>query len=163
MLFDGFKGRIADGVFQAAGIFRSDLRVYAQRGEHPGEDGVPFVDFFCHLATPVGQGDIAVFVYANIFMWDQKWEKPVFVTSEGVEYKMNLVTDANKRYDIASREIYEFYKANSSTFERYGSYSWNTDFGNTIFCVYSSKTSEIGGYVKVRDRFGNEYTQEVKW
>ena len=103
------------------------------------------------------------FVYANIFMWDQKWEKPVYVTSEGVEYKMNLVTDANKRYDIASREIYEFYKANSSTFERYGSYGWNTDFGNTIFSVYSSKTTEPGGYVKVRDRFGNEYTQKVTW
>ena len=103
------------------------------------------------------------FVYANIFMWDKKWEKPVFVTSDGVEYKMNLVTDSNKRYDIASREIYDFYKANSSTFERYGSYSWNTSFGNTIFSVYSSKTTEPGGYVKVKDRFGNEYTQEVKW
>lgn len=103
------------------------------------------------------------FVYANIFMWDQKWEKPVYVTSEGVEYKMNLVTDTNKRYDIASREIYEFYKANSWTFEKYGSYGWNTDFGNTIFSVYSSKTSEPGGYVKVKDRFGNEYTQEVTW
>ena len=103
------------------------------------------------------------FVYANIFMWDKKWEKPVFVTSDGVEYKMNLVTDSNKRYDIASREIYDFYKANSSTFERYGSYSWNTDFGNTIFSVYSSKTSETGGYVKVKDRFGNEFRHDVKW
>lgn len=103
------------------------------------------------------------FVYANIFMWDQKWEKPVYVTSEGVEYKMNLVTDSNKRYDIASREIYEFYKANSWTFEKYGSYGWNTDFGNTIFSVYSSKTSEPGGYVKVKDRFGNEFRHDVKW
>ena len=100
------------------------------------------------------------YVYANIFMWDQNWEMPVYVTSEEVK-EMNHVTDSKLKYDIASREIYDFYKANSWTFQNYNSYSWNTNYGNTIFRVSPDKISELGGYVKVKDRFGNEYRQEI--
>ena len=103
------------------------------------------------------------YVYANIFMWDQKWGKPMYVSSEGMEYEMNRVTDSNCRYDIASREIYDFYKANSWTFQKYDSYSWNANFGNTIFNVCLDDETETGGYIKVTDRFGNEYTQAVTW
>ena len=103
------------------------------------------------------------YVYANVFMWDQKWETPVYETSEGVQYKMKPVSDSQLKYDIASKEIYDFYKANSWTFQKYGSYSWNTNYGNTVFSVYSSKSHEQGGCVKVKDRFGNEYSQEVIW
>ncbi len=98
-------------------------------------------------------------VYANIFMWDKKWETPVFVTSDGKEYKMTLVTGKNMRYDIAAKEIYDHYKATSSKY----SISWNSDCRYSLFSVYSSAVSEPGGYVKVKDRFGNEYVQEVKW
>ena len=103
--------------------------------------------------------------YANVFMWDQKWDTPVYVRRNGVggvvEYPMIRVTDSNFKYDIASREIYDYYKENSWAFDKYGSYSWNTDYGNTIFRVELSEPSESGDYVKVKDRFGNEYTQEV--
>ena len=102
-------------------------------------------------------------VYANIFMWDQKWEKPIYVTTDGDEYEMSLVTNKDYRYDVGSREIYDFYKATSETFEAYGTYNWSSNFGNTIFSVYSYNIKEPGGYVKVRDRFGNEYRQDINW
>lgn len=101
-------------------------------------------------------------IYANIFMWDQKWEIPVFVSNEGQEYEMTRVTNTKYKYDVASREIYDFYKANSWTFKKYDSYSWNTNYGNTIFSVNLTGMTEPEGYVKVKDRFGNEYIHEVK-
>ena len=102
-------------------------------------------------------------VYANVFMWDQKWEKPVYVSSDGEEYEMDLVTSKAYRYDVGLREIYDFYKANSEVFIAYNTYNWTSSFGNTIFSVYTNKAIEPGGYVKVRDRFGNEFRQEVSW
>lgn len=100
-------------------------------------------------------------IYANIFMWDQKWGNPVYVSDSGEELEMALVTSGKYRYDLGLREIYDFYKANSETFKSYNTYSWTTNFGNTIFSVNPAK--ETGGYVRVTDRFGNEYTQEVSW
>ena len=100
-------------------------------------------------------------VYANVFMWDQKWEKPIYVSGSGKEYEMTLVTNQSYKYDVGLREIFDFYKANSSTFINNGSYGWATNFANTIFCVYLTAPSEPGSYVKVKDRFGNEYKQEV--
>lgn len=99
------------------------------------------------------------YVYANIFMWDEEWEVPVYVTSEGVEYKMSMVMERNYRYDAGAKEIHDFYTANSSKYQK----EWTPVDGDTFFRVYSNKTTETGGYVKVKDRFGNEYTQEVKW
>ena len=101
------------------------------------------------------------YVYANVFMWDQKWKKPVYVTVGGNEYPMNHVTDSSLMYDVGSLEIFDFYDTNSSTFQKYDSYSWNTNYGNTIFSAFLREPSKQGDYVKVTDRFGNEYRQEV--
>ena len=101
------------------------------------------------------------YVYANVFMWDQKWKNPVYVTNEGKQYPMNPVTDSNLMYDRGSMEIYDFYKQHSSTFQNYGSYSWDTNYGRTIFSAFLSVPSKQGDYVIVTDRFGNEYKQEV--
>lgn len=101
------------------------------------------------------------YVYANVFMWDQKWKKPVYVTVGGNEYPMNHVTDSSLMYDVGSLEIFDFYDTNSSTFQKYDSYSCNTNYGNTIFSAFLREPSKQGDYVKVTDRFGNEYRQDV--
>ena len=91
------------------------------------------------------------YVYANVFMWDEKWEAPVFVSSDGVENPMTRIKDSKYRFDIGQKELSDFYQR-----------GWNTDFGNTFFRVFTDKNSE-NGYVRVKDRFGNVFTQEVSW
>lgn len=121
--------------------------------------GKPLDDSYQMNVYPRGAyGDDCV--YANVFMWDQKWEKPVYVSNEGSEYEMNLVTNETYRYDVGQWEIYDFYKANSETLKNT---NFTDDFGNTIFRVDVPDVAVSGGYVKVKDRFGNEYIQEVEY
>lgn len=91
------------------------------------------------------------YVYANVFMWDEKWEAPVYVSSDGGEYPMTRIKDSKYRFDIGQKELCDFYQR-----------GWNTDFGNTFFRVFMGRDSD-SGVVKVKDRFGNEYIQSVSW
>ncbi len=91
------------------------------------------------------------YVYANVFMWDEKWETPVYVSADGVEYQMTRIKDSSYKFDIGQKELSDFYNK-----------GWNTDFGNTFFRVFINRGSD-NGYVRVRDRFGNEFTHEVSW
>ena len=102
------------------------------------------------------------YVYANVFMWDQAWSTPIYVSSDGVEQKMTRVLDSKMRYDVGQREIYDFYSVHSATFQSYGTYSWSGNFAHRLFRVFSDKKTDCG-IVKVTDRFGNTYTSEVSW
>ena len=102
------------------------------------------------------------YVYANIFMWDQAWTTPVYVSGDGREQKMTRVSDSKLRYDVGQREIFDFYSVNSVTFQNYGTYRWSGNFAHRLFRVFSDKKTD-NGTIKVTDRFGNIYTSEVSW
>ena len=104
------------------------------------------------------------YIYVNVFMWDQLWGTPVFVSDSNPahEYKFTKVS-AKKKLDMAQKEIYDFYSVESQTFKDYGtSYSWSDASWQRTFSLYTSKTSD-SGVVKVTDRFGNVYSVNVSW
>jgi hypothetical protein len=102
------------------------------------------------------------YVYANVFMWDQNWENPVFVSNSGSVSEMTLVTESDFMFDIAQKEIFDFYKVQSTTLSGDDSYSWNPNKARHLFRVYSDKKKD-GGRVEVIDRFGNVYSAKVSW
>lgn len=103
------------------------------------------------------------YIYANVFMWDQLWGTPVFVSDSnpGHEYKFTKVTTKSK-LDMAQKEIYDFYSVESQTFKEYGTYGWSDASWQRTFSLYTNKSSD-SGIVKVTDRFGNVYSTKVSW
>ena len=95
-------------------------------------------------------------------MWDQNWEKPVFISDSGSVSEMTLVTESGFMFDIAQKEIFDFYKVQSTTLSGDDSYSWNPNKARHLFRVYSDKKKD-GGRVEVIDRFGNIYSAKVSW
>ena len=103
------------------------------------------------------------YIYVNVFMWDQLWGTPVFVSDSNpqCEYKFTKVTSRGK-LDMAQQEIYKFYSAESQTFKEYGTYSWSDASWQRTFVYYTNKASD-SGTIKVTDRFGNVFTQRIAW
>ena len=102
------------------------------------------------------------YVYAHIFMWDQNWETPKYISSSGTQSVMQLVDrDTGFMYDAAQKEIYDFYKA-SSKLSTDNSYAWSTTNSTRVFRVLTDKTHD-SGRVEVTDRFGNVYSASVSW
>ena len=102
------------------------------------------------------------YVYANVFMWDENWGTPVYISSDGAKSVMSQVSrDTGFMYDAGQKGIYDFYKANSKLSSD-DSYSWSTSNTRSIFRVYSDKTHDTGR-VEVTDRFGNVYSTSVSW
>lgn len=102
------------------------------------------------------------YVYANVFMWDQKWENPVFISDSGSVCEMTLVTESGYMFDIAQKEIFDFYKANSITLGESDDYSWNPDKVRRLFRFFSDRQTD-SGRIEVKDRFGNIYSAKVSW
>ena len=102
------------------------------------------------------------YVYANIFMWDENWGTPKYISSDGTEREMTLVTEGSCRYDAAQKEIYDFYKVNSSRLSADDGYSWDFEGARRLFRISSSLASD-NGRVEVTDRFGNVYSINVSW
>ena len=97
------------------------------------------------------------YIYVNIFLWDDKWEKPKYngATMTKVGYK-----DA---YCLSDYEIKNHYFTYGYKLEGGASDYGPTDNDiHTIFRAYEPNSSGKGT-VTVVDRFGNEYSQSVSW
>ena len=96
------------------------------------------------------------YIYVNIFLWDDKWEKPKYngATMTKVGYK-----DA---YCLATYEIQNHYYSHGYKLAGGSDYGPNDNDIHTIFRAYEPNSSGKGT-VTVVDRFGNEYSQSVSW
>ena len=96
------------------------------------------------------------YVYVNIFMWDDKWEKPKFSGS------LMTLLDRQSSYAIDQpyKELNDFYSANSilSGYD----YDYSPVYHNSMFRYYKSGSTG-SGTISVTDRFGNTYTAEISW
>lgn len=97
------------------------------------------------------------YVYANIFLWDNKWETPKF---NGVE--MVRISPASAR-ELAYHEVYYFYKQNCSQFTSNNDLALKSNCLHTLFRTASKPASSGEGTVTVTDRFGNNYSSTVSW
>ena len=102
------------------------------------------------------------YIYANIFLWDDKWEMPKFNGST-----MTLLSRSDTAaHDIAYQELHDFYLVNSilSTYSDYSGdnvYS-KKKYHNSIFRIANSESTG-SGTVSVKDRFGKTHTSTITW
>ena len=73
MPFDDVEGRIADIVFDFAGIFGGGFRVHTQTQQHLRKNRMPLVDFGGNLLAFPGQAEEAMFVYLDISAFTQSF------------------------------------------------------------------------------------------
>ena len=125
------------------------------------------------------------YVYANVFLWDENWELPVWIPDGGSPVTMTrLVTPdtqktvsessdpvKDKIYDAADTEFRTWYKtyADKSGASLKGLSGYRTKevydadgYITTIFRAPASATP-TSGTVSVTDRFGNTYSRRVSW
>ena len=101
------------------------------------------------------------YIYANIFMWDEKWGTPIFTTN-GVPNPMDRVTEKDKRFSYSNWELNNFYYKTRKlgVFEK----EYNNGKNNCASLFSAFVNEEHGtGTVSVRDRFGNEYSSAISW
>ena len=111
------------------------------------------------------------YVYANVFLWDDKWGVPTWTPEGGVPVDMTLVNscdgakilDTEKIHDLGTTEFKTHYKANVGFFKTDDGYP-ASELGEitTLFRAPAS-ASPNSGTVSVTDRFGNVYTRTVSW
>ncbi|MBO4446864.1 MAG: calcineurin-like phosphoesterase C-terminal domain-containing protein, partial [Bacteroidales bacterium] len=102
------------------------------------------------------------YVYANVFLWDEKWENPVFTPDGGEPVVMERLTD-DSRHDLADTEMRTHYKKNCSIYKKWSGYSASGAGSiSTIFRAPAEATPN-SGVVSVTDRFGNTWTRTVSW
>ena len=111
------------------------------------------------------------YVYANVFLWDDKWGVPTWTPDGGAPVTMTLVNscdgakilDTEKIHDLGTTEFKTHYKANVGFFGSDDGYP-ASELGEitTLFRAPAS-ASPSSGTVSVTDRFGNTYTRTVSW
>lgn len=111
------------------------------------------------------------YVYANVFLWDDKWGIPTWTPDGGAPVTMTLVNscdganilDTGKIHDLGTTEFKTHYKANVGFFGEDDGYP-ASELGEitTLFRAPAS-ASPNSGTVSVTDRFGNVYTRTVSW
>ncbi len=126
-------------------------------------------DYQLHVYPRGAYGD--GYVYANVFLWDSKWELPVWTPEGGTPVQMTLlhdvggdyVEDVEKIYDLANTEIKSHYKANVGFLTGDDGYP-ASEVGEiaTMFRAPATATPNRGT-VSVTDRFGNTYSRTVQW
>ena len=96
------------------------------------------------------------YVYVNVFLWDDKWEKPKYngVEMEHVGYKA--------AYCLATYEIQNHYNLYGYTLKKDEGYVPSDNDIHTIFRAPESRASG-SGTVTVTDRFGNNYSSTISW
>jgi len=116
------------------------------------------------------------YVYANIFLWDDKWGTPVWTPDGGSPVAMtrintadnhSVITDTENIYDKADTEFRTWYKtyankSGGSLADLDGYTTVDIDRLTTIFRAPAS-ASPNSGTVSVTDRFGNVYSRSVSW
>lgn len=120
------------------------------------------------------------YVYANVFLWDENWDLPVWTPDGGAPVTMTRINTADKHdfivdvsniYDKADTEFRTWYKthadvdgANLHAMTGYRTKSTPDDDGYlaTIFRA-PADASPTSGTVSVTDRFGNTYSRTVSW
>ena len=116
-------------------------------------------------------------VYANIFLWDEAWDKPRFQLEGGTASVMTRMTASKStdpyylyRYSKADWEICAWYASKYSFLKT----NWYDDDGKdpsnkkcnctSIFRYTINSTAAHGsGTVSVKDRFGNTHTSSISW
>lgn len=98
------------------------------------------------------------YLYANIFLWDELWQLPRFV-SGGDQSVMKRVTENDYRYSYSDWDITSFYHKNKSIGTEFTPSRNNVD---SMFRVYVDE-AHGSGKVTVRDRFGNEHSSTISW
>ena len=111
------------------------------------------------------------YVYANVFLWDDKWGVPTWTPEGGDPVTMTLVNscdgpnilDTEKIHDLGTTEFKTHYKANVGFFKTDDGYP-ASELGEitTLFRAPAS-ASPSSGTVSVTDRFGNTYSRTVSW
>jgi len=99
------------------------------------------------------------YIYVDVFLWDDKWEYPVF---EGT--KMTKVSSVQS-YSLAHKEIFNHYYTYGPQLNASADYAatyYSSDYPPTLFRVRVSKQTG-SGTVKVKDRFGKEYSRRIQW
>lgn len=106
----------------------------------------------------------AGYAYVNVFLWDDKWQKPAFSLNGGAATEMTPIAyDAVGSYDYATHEFREYYLDKSSQIQSVSSeYPNDTQGLWTIFKVPCDAATGTGT-VTVTDRFGNVYSQSISW
>jgi hypothetical protein len=101
------------------------------------------------------------YIYAHIFMWDDKWATPKMNGST-----MTLLDRQGGSWfnpydpprDIAYQEMFDFYSVNSilSGYD----YAYSPVYHNSIF---RAKASGSSATITVTDRFGNNFNSTISW
>jgi hypothetical protein len=112
------------------------------------------------LFAPGTYGDD--YLYANIFLWDELWKKPVFYAG-GVPASMTRVSDKKFRYSYADADMRKYYREHNSKLAGESSFSEDSNNCESLFRVYVDPKGPKTGTVKVTDRFGNEYSSTISW
>lgn len=136
--------------------------------------GGPLTEDYQLRAYPRGSyGD--GYVYANVFLWDDKWSNPVWTPTGGTPVEMDRLTESSfdlpasptdeqlHAYDLATKEFKSHYKPNVGFFKTDDGYSAD-ELGQivTLFRAPADATP-ASGTVSVTDRFGTVYTYPVSW
>ena len=102
------------------------------------------------------------YVYANVFLWDDKWQVPVWTPEGGSPVTMERVTDAT-RHDLATTEFKSHYKPNVGFFKNDSGYPASETGAIATLFRAPATASPSRGTVSVTDRFGNKYSRTVSW
>ena len=102
------------------------------------------------------------YVYAHIFMWDDKWATPKMNGSNMSVLDRQGSSSWLNKYDaprdIAYQEMFDFYSVNSilSGYD----YAYSPVYHNSIF---RAKASGSSATITVTDRFGNNFNSTISW
>ncbi|MBO4340446.1 MAG: calcineurin-like phosphoesterase C-terminal domain-containing protein [Bacteroidales bacterium] len=118
------------------------------------------------------------YVYVNVFLWDEKWQKPVWTPDGGSPVEMTRIyspgtshiDDTEKIYDKADTEFRTWYKTNANksggslaALDGYYTVAPDEDGKITTLFRAPATASPNSGTISVTDRFGNVYTRTVSW
>ena len=133
-------------------------------------------DYQMHAYPRGAYGDN--YVYVNVFLWDENWEKPVWTPADGDPVEMTriyssgtaLIPDTENIYDKGDTEFRSWYKTNANksggslaALEGYTTRSLEGDGWITTLFRAPADASPNSGTISVTDRFGNVYTRTVSW